>query len=132
MVAAVLGSELRLRVAPHGADDGRSELLRPLAEDETDPARCRVHEHLVAELDGIRAMQEVFRRHSLQHHGGARVVVDPVRQSNDSISRHVTNFGVRTERRRSIRNPATDLDARHPGAHGFHHARPFHADRERK
>ena len=78
MVAAMCAGERGLLVASHGADDRGAEMLGPGAQDQPDAAGGRMHQDRVARLHLGGAMQQIFRRHALQHHRGGGPVVDPV------------------------------------------------------
>ena len=85
-VGAGFAREPGLVLAAHGADHGRAEQPRPLAQDEADAARRRMDEDRVARLYRIGPEQQIFGGEALEHHRRRRLVGDVLRQRARRIS----------------------------------------------
>ena len=70
-----------------GADDGRAEMFRPLAEDQPDAAGGGVKQDRVAGLHLEGPAQEIFGGHALQHHRRGLLVGDAVRHLDQPVGR---------------------------------------------
>ena len=122
--------ELRLVGRADRADDRCAEMLGPLAGDQADAARRRVQQHgrVLADLVGL--AQQVAHRHALQHHRRAGLVVDAVRQLDETVHRHQPLFRVAADRA-SVGATVADLELGHAGADRHHLAGTLVARNER-
>ena len=121
-----------LLVGRYRADHGRAEMLRPLAQDETDAARRSVHQDRVAALHRIGVMQEIARGHAADHHRGRRTLVDAVRQLHRTRRRYIARFRIGAVRPGHAGDAVTNCDFRHAGPDRLHHARTLEPDAGRK
>ena len=131
VVAPVGARELRLLVAPHRADDGGPEVLRPLAGDEPHPAGRGVEEDGVAGLDRVAALEEVLDGHALEHHGRRRLVAHRFRDPHQPVGGDGPLLGVGSERAR-VGHPVADREVGDPFAEREDLSRALHPGGERK
>src|SRR5690606_11576527 len=110
-----------------GADDGRPQMLRPLTGDETDAAGSRVQEHRRSGTDLVSLFQEIADGHSLQHHGGGRLIIDAVWNLDHAISGKEPLLRVGTDRA-GIGDPVAHLEVSHAGTDGRDLTRAFRSD----
>src|SRR4029079_3849306 len=80
VVATVLLCEFGLLFGADSADDGRAEMIGPLAGDQADATGGRVNEADGALLDLVGLVDQVLHRHALEHHAGRLLVRDFGRQ----------------------------------------------------
>ena len=71
----------------HRANDARAQELGYLHQQQTHTARRRMHQHRVTRLNGICAVAEIMRSHTLQHQRARCLNTDIVRDRNDSPGR---------------------------------------------
>src|SRR5690606_1445569 len=125
--ATVILRELALLRRACGADDSRPQMLRPLTGYETDAAGSRVQEHGRFGTDLVSLFQEIADRHSLQHHGGGRLIVDAVRDLDHAIGGNEPLLRVGTDGA-GIGDPVAYLEVGHTGTDGGDLARAFRSD----
>ena len=80
---------------------------------------------------GLCALEQVLRRQALEHHGSAGLKGDRIGQFAHALGGHHAHFAVATGRLAGIGSAVAHLEVRHALAHGFDHARAFHAQFER-
>ena len=97
VVAAVGFGERGLVFGADRADDIGAEIIRPLAQQETDAARRGVDEHVHAVLDLEGAAQEKLRRDPLGEPGCGLLEADRVGQFDGPVRRHEPLGGVAAE-----------------------------------
>ena len=131
MVGAVLLGERRLLLRPYRADDGRAQMLAPLAQDEADAARSRVDQDGVAFLDLVDVAHEVLRGHAFEHHAGRLLVGDRIRKLDRPI-RGQQPFGRVAARAGHVGNAVAHLEVLDAVAHRDDFARALVADDERR
>src|SRR5262249_11791968 len=85
VVAAVFLRKLGLFFRTDGADDGRAEMIGPLACDQTDAAGSRMDEADRALLDLVGLVDEILHGHALEHHAGRLLVRNIVRQFDSAV-----------------------------------------------
>jgi hypothetical protein len=126
--AARRGRGLRLRLAPHGADDGHAEVLEPLAEDQAHPSGRGVDQDRLPALHLERPADEVPGREALEERGGGLLVGDALGDRRQALRGVVPRRGVRAQRHAGVRHPVAHLRRRHPGTDGGHHTCRLLAD----
>ena len=123
--------DLRLRRRADGADDGRAEMLAPLAEDLPDAAGRGVDQDGVARLHAIGLAQQVLGSEALQHHRRRLLEADIIGQLDQMLDVDIARLGVGAGRRR-IGDAVADLEARDVGAERGDDAGALAAGNERQ
>ena len=114
--------------AADGADDGRAEMLRPLAEDEADAAGGGVDQDDVAGFDRVGAAHQVLRGHALEHHRRRLLLRDVVGQPDQALGREQPRLGIGPQigpLDPGIGHAVAGLDDGDVFAHGLDHAGPL-------
>ena len=131
----VLGSglfgELGFFGRAHRPDHGRAERLRPLAENESDPARRRVNEDRIARLHPKSPAQQILRGEALQHHRRGRLKGNALRQLDETVRLDEPLPRVSAQVR-GIGDPVAKLEIFHALADSGDFARALAAGREGK
>ena len=107
--------ERRLLVAADRADHGGAEMLRPLADDEADPAGGGVDQDGLARLHHMGAADQVPRGHALEHHRRGLLVGDAVGHRHQPVGRHHPRLGIGAERPAGIGDAVAGLEAADAG-----------------
>src|SRR5262245_12687278 len=132
VVAAVGAGERGLLVGPDGADHGGAEAPEPLAGGESAPAGRRVEEDGHPPLDAERAPDEILDRHPLQHRGGRRPIVDPVREGDEPVRGEGAELAVSARRSPGVAYTRPRGETGYPRAHRLDHPGRLHADAMRE
>ena len=112
----------------------QAERLRPLAGDQADTAGSRVEEYEVATLQAFlrqRLAQQVLGGQALQHHRGAGLERDRVRQFDDAFGGHHAQRAVTARRVAGVSSAVAHLQMGHALAHGLDDTRRLHPERQR-
>ena len=118
-----------LSVGADGGDDGRAEMLAPLAENLADAARRRMDEDRVALLHAIGLPEQILRGQALEHHGGGLIVGDVVPQRDEVLDVDVAGLRIGAWGG-DVGDAVADLEIRHAGTDGRHLAGAFAAGGE--
>ena len=132
MVAAMVAGQFRFLPAADGADDGRAQMLGPLAKDQPDPAGGGVDQDGISFLDPVGLAQEVADSHTLEHHRRRGLVRDAGRNLHHPVGRDQAFLRIGAKRRGRIGHPVADLEVGHIAAQRLDDARPLHAESERQ
>ena len=132
MVAAMGPRDFGLGLIADRPDHRRSQLLGPLAHDQTDPARRGVDQDHVAAFHRVGFAQQITRCHAADHHRRRCAFVDGVGQRHHARGWHQPRFGVSAVWTRHARDALANLEIRHlradAGAERIDHARAFKPD----
>jgi hypothetical protein len=109
-------------IAADGADHGRAEMLRPLAEDEADAPCCGMQQDGIAGFDAIGLADQILHRQALEHHGGRGLVIDPFGQFQQTIGRNQPRFGIGAKRSIAVGDAVARLQIADAGSDFFDHA----------
>src|ERR1700738_5689685 len=123
---------ISLLIAADRADDGGTEMLRPLAENKTDAARRGMEQNRVAGFDAIGLADQILHRQALRHHCRGSVVTNAVGQLEKAFGRNQPLFGVGAERRASVGDAVPWLQIGDAGSDFLDHAGPFAAQAARQ
>jgi len=107
-------------------------MLRPLREQQSDAARCRVHENDVTGLDAECAMEKVLCRQTLHGHRRGGREVDGVRKRDDEVSGDDVLFGVGTRYGAVVCHPVSGREVANAFSDRHDLTRSFEARSERK
>ena len=132
VIAAVGAGEPRLGAAADGPDHRRAQMLGPLAEDQPDPAGRGVDQNGVSLPDPVGLADQIAHGHALEHHRGRGLVRNVARDLDDPLGRDQPFLGIGAERRGRVGHPVARLETGHAAAERLDHARPLHAERQRK
>src|SRR4029077_2378453 len=88
-----------------GPDDGRTEMLGPLREDQADAASRSMEQDRVAGFGTIGLPDPILRRQALEHHRGRGLVIDAVGQLEEPLGRNQPLLRIGTDRGSPIGNP---------------------------
>ena len=127
-VIAVFARQFALVGTGCDADQFDAVMLSPLARNQADTARCRIHQSKIAFFERGAAIKQIFNRHALEHHGRALLVTDRGRQWVKALGGHHPMGGVRADIAALIGHAITDFHMRDTRAHGLDNARAFTAD----
>ena len=129
-VAAGLGSRDFFR-RTHGTDGDRAQGFQPLAHQQPDAARRRMHQHDIALLDRITRSQQKLRGHAFQHEGGGHVEVNPIRQFHQPLGGQHPSCAIGADRHR-VRHAIADANIRDTLADLLDDSRGFAAGYQRR
>src|SRR5882672_6537011 len=129
---AVFFRQRRLFRRRHGADHLHAKRFRPLARDQSHPARRRVHQDRFVALQPIGLAKKILDGQTLEHHCSGLFEGDLRRQAHHRCCRHHTQIGVRTYRALRIRNAIALFEEFDVAAHRFHHPGRLGADAVRQ
>ena len=115
VVGPVLPGEFALLGRARRPDDGGAERVAPLAQEQPDAARGGMDQDRVARLHRVGLAQQVLRRETLEHHDGADLVGDGLRQVDQQPGRHVALLGIGAERR-AVGHAVAGRELGHVGA----------------
>src|SRR6185369_8723720 len=108
VIAAVGPGELGLLVRTDGADHGRSESFRPLADDQPHASGGGVDQDRLARLDPMDRPQQHMGGHALEHHRSGLLSADRIRESYQPVGIDQPLLGI-TADRAGIGNAVPDL-----------------------
>jgi len=116
MGAAVLARQRSLPLAAHGADHGRAEVLRPLAEDEADATSRGAQQDGIAGLHPVGLADQVLHRQTFEHHRRGGGVVDGVGQLEQAVGRDQAGLRIGAKRRAAVGDTVTGGEIGDAGA----------------
>ena len=131
VVRAMCYGELLLFFGRDNADDVGAEVFGPLTENEPDAAGGGMNDDHVTIAHAVGAMEQILRRHALQHHRRRLIGFDRVRQDDDPIGGHVATLGVGSKDA-AVGDTVTRLDVDHAAADRLDQTGTFHADDRRE
>ena len=117
-----------LVVVPDAADDDGAAMRKPLAEQQPGAAGGGVDQHGVARLHLAALVNQIFRRHALEHGGGGLLEADGVGQLDQGVRRDGAEPRIGAGRGARVGDAVAFLQPRHRAAHGLHNTRPLEAD----
>ena len=134
MGRAMLQGQRAFGVRAGGADQLQPHGFGPLAGDQTNTARRRMKQHIVARLQAtlrLRALEQVLSGQALEHHGCAGFKRDALGQLAHGHGWHDAGLAIAARRLTGVGGTVANLQMRDTGAHRLHHARGLHANVER-
>ena len=129
MFGAMRASQIGFRLGGHHADDMSADMARPLAQDETDTARSRMHHDVLPGLHSEGAAQQILRSEALQHHGRTGLKIDRIRQLHQPIGRDHALRGIGADRPAGIGHAVAHGEIVHTLSEGHDDAAALHTDR---
>ena len=128
VAAPVALGEPALVVVANAADDDGAAMREPLAEQQARAACGGVDQHGVARLHLATLVNQIFRRHALEHGGGGLLEADGVGQLDHGVRRDGAEPRIGAGRRARVGDAVAFLQPRHRAAHSLHDARALEAD----
>ena len=108
-------------------------MAAPLPGQLADAAGGSVHQDILAGLDRVAALHQVFDRHAFEHAGGQLLVCHEVGRMQQARCRVVAVAGASAQHRAAdVANAVTDLEVGHAGADFLNHAGRFGAQARRQ
>ena len=130
----MLFGQRTLLVRARRTDKLQAHRFGPLAGNQPDSAGCRVEQNEIIALQTalwLCAAQQVLHGQALEHHGGAGLKTDRIRQLADAFGRHHAHLAVAAGRLAGIGSAVACLQVRNAFANGLHNARRLHAQAQR-
>jgi hypothetical protein len=106
----------------------RAKMPAPLPGKLADAAGRGVEQHVLAGLDRVAAVEQVFHGHALQHRCGGKFVTDALGRFQQPVSGDIANVGIRARSATGIAHALAWRETSHAGTGLDHHTGRFVAE----